>query len=245
MTVRRHALLVLIVAAGALVPAAVSQAQAPAAAPAVKPVTVLQPMPDFTLSALQGGEVTLSKLRGRNVLLIFPRGLVGENSWCHIDNYQYSDPAEAEKLRSFRKALNLEVIFVLPYGRPLVQEWADKFIDQFKDIEGYRNPPNPASLDAAAKGRMDTYTRLFPKKFVFEGGKVPFPFPILIDADRALSKGLGLFTAEWGGRKAEQNIPTVFIIDSRGAVRFKYVSQSTIDRPSTEYLLDFIEKNLR
>ena len=81
--------------------------------------------------------------------------------------------------------------------------------------------------------------------FFFEGGKVFFPFPILIDADRSLSKGLGLFTAEWGGRKAEQNIPTVFIIDAQGVVRFKYVGQSTVDRPSTEYLLGFIEKMLK
>ena len=104
-------------------------------APAIKPVTVLQPMPDFTLASLQGGEVTLSKLKGKNVLLIFPRGLVGEGSWCHIDNYQYSDPAETEKLQAFRKALNLEVLFVMPYGRALVQQWADKFVDQFQDIE--------------------------------------------------------------------------------------------------------------
>lgn len=228
-----------------LAAAAPQAAQTAAPAPAIKPVTVLQPMPDFTLPALQGGEITLSKLKGKNVLLIFPRGLVGENSWCHIDNYQYSDPAEAEKLQSFRKALNLEVLFVLPYGRALVQQWADKFVDQFQDIEKWRNPPDPAALDAQGKTRMDIYTRNFPKKFAFERGKVPFPFPVLMDADRTLSKGLGLFTAEWGGRKAEQNIPTVYVIDAQGVVRFKYISQSTIDRPSTEYLLAFIDKNLK
>jgi peroxiredoxin len=239
MIVRRNALLVLVLAVGALVPAVLGQT------PAIKPVTVLQPMPDFTLASLQGGEVTLSKLKGKNVLLIFPRGLVGENSWCHIDNYQYSDPAEAEKLQSFRKALNLEVVFVLPYERALVQQWADKFVDQFQDIEKWRNPPDPAALDAQGKTRLDIYTRNFPKKFVFERGKVPFPFPILMDADRTLSKGLGLFTTEWGGRKAEQNVPTVYVIDAQGVVRFKYISQSTIDRPSTEYLLTFIDKNLK
>jgi peroxiredoxin len=247
MTQLRQALYILILVAVVLVPAAAAPAQSQASAqpPAFRPVILLQPMPDFTLPALQGGEVTLSKLRGKNVLLIFPRGLVGDNSWCHIDNYQYSDPAETEKLRAFRKSLNLEVLFVMPYERALVQQWADKFVDQFKDIEAYRNPPDPAKLDAAGKSRMDTYTRAFPKKFAFEGGKVPFPFPVLVDADRMLSKSLGLFTLEWGGRMAAQNIPTVFIIDAQGVVRFKYVSQSTADRPSTEYLLSFIEKMLR
>jgi len=243
MTLRRSSPFVLVLILAALVLSAVPSA--PAQAPAIKPVTVLQPMPDFTLAALQGGEVTLSKLRGKNVLLIFPRGLVGEGSWCHIDNYQYADPAETEKIQSFRKAFNLEVLFVMPYARPLVQQWADRFVDQFKDIEAYRNPPDPAKLDAAGKSRLDTYTRNFPKKFFFEGEKALFRFPILIDADRSLSKALGLFTTEWGGRKAEQNIPTVFIIDAQGVVRFKYVGQSTVDRPSTEYLLGFVEKMLK
>jgi peroxiredoxin len=217
------------------------------AAPAqdIKSVTVLQPMPDFTLPVLQGGEVSLSKLRGKNVLLVFPRGLVGEGSWCHVDNYQYADPAELDKLRSFRQSFNLEVLFVLPYTQALVQQWSDKFADQMQDIENWKNPADPDKLDAQAKTRMDTYRRNFPKKLVYEKGKVPFPFPVLIDADRKLSNGLGLFTTEWGGRKSEQNIPAVYVIDGQGVVRLKYISQNTFDRPSTEYILGFLERILR
>jgi len=211
----------------------------------IKPVTVLQPMPDFTLPALQGGEVTLSKLKGRNVLLIFPRGLVGEGRWCHVDNYQYADPSETDKLRAFRKTYDLEVIFVLPYSPALVQQWADKFADQMQDIENWKNPADPAKLDAQGKTRMDVYNRNFPKKYVYDTGKVPFPFPVLIDAERKLSKGLGLFTTEWGGTKSEQNIPAVYVIDARGIVRLKYISQNTFDRPSTEYLLGFFERALK
>jgi peroxiredoxin len=246
MNARRIALIALAFAV-ALVPAGLSggQAQTPAPAPAAKPVTVLQPMSDFTLASLQGGEVTLSKLKGKNVLLIFPRGLVGENSWCHVDNYQYSDPAETDKLQAFRKALNLEVLFVLPYGKDLVRQWADKFADQMQDIENWKNPADAAGLDAQAKARMDVYRRNFPKRFVFEKGKVPFPFPVLMDADRTLSQGLGIFATEWSGRTADQNIPAVYIIDAQGTVRFKYISQNTFDRPSTEYLLNFIEKMLK
>jgi peroxiredoxin len=239
MIVRRNALLVVALAACVLFPAALGQAQD------IKPVTVLQSMPDFTLATLQGGEVTLSKLKGKNVLLIFPRGLVGENRWCHVDNYQYSDPAETEKLRAFRAKFDLEVLFVLPYGQALVQQWADKFADQMQDIENWKNPADPSALDAQGKTRMDVYRRNFPKRFVYEKGKVPFPFPVLIDADRKLSKGLGIFATEWSGAKSEQNIPTVFVIDAQGIVRLKYISQNTFDRPSTEYLLTFIDKNMK
>ena len=51
-----------------------------------KPVTVGQPMPDFTLPAYQGGTVTLSALKGKNVMIIFPRGYAAENAWCTICN---------------------------------------------------------------------------------------------------------------------------------------------------------------
>jgi peroxiredoxin len=43
-------------------------------------------MPDFTLPAYQGGTVTLSALKGKNVMIIFPRGYAAENHWCTIRN---------------------------------------------------------------------------------------------------------------------------------------------------------------
>lgn len=211
----------------------------------IKPVSVMQPMPDFTLPAFQGGEVTISKLKGRNVLLIFPRGLAGVNHWCHVCNYQYADLAEFDKARQIRKTFNLEILFVLPYSPAQVQKWADKFADQMQDIDNWKNPPDPAKLDAAGKRRMEIISQSMPKRYLFEKGKVPFPFPVLIDADQKVSKGLGLFTKNWDGAKIEQNIPTVYVIDAKGIVRLKYISQNTFDRPSTEYLLGFLERILR
>ena len=64
---------------------------------------------------------------------------------------------------------------------------------------------------------------------------------VLIDEGAKVSKGLGLFTTEWSGAKIEQNVPTVFLIDKKGIVRFKYISQNTFDRPQAEYLLKFLE----
>ena len=94
----------------------------------------------------------------------------------------------------------------------------------------------PEKLDERGRRRMEMIKRYFPKSYAFEKGKVPLPFPILIDSDAAVSKGLGVFTTEWGGSKIEQNIPTTYIIDSKGMLQFKYISQNTFDRPGPDYL---------
>jgi hypothetical protein len=59
------------------------------APPAIRPALLSLPMPDFTLPAVQGGDFGISKLKGKNVLLVFPRGKVADH-WCQICHYQYS-----------------------------------------------------------------------------------------------------------------------------------------------------------
>jgi peroxiredoxin len=205
------------------------------------PVSLEEPMPDFTLPTHQGGEVTLSRLEGKNVLLIFPRGRSREGSWCHVCNYQYAELVELEQREQIREKYNMEVLFVLPYSREMVKEWVEVFPEQLADIENWKKPADPANLDATAKQRLDRATKHFPTNYVYEKGKVPTPFPILIDAERTVTKGLGIFTEEWGGRKVDQNIPTVLILNEDGTVQFKYMSQNTLDRPSADYLLRFLE----
>ena len=202
----------------------------------VRPVSVLQPMPDFTLPVFQGGEISLSQLKGKNVLLIFPRGLAGEDHWCHVCHYQYAELAELDINQSIREKNNLEILFVLPYSKEMVREWVDKFADQMADIENWKNPAEPEKLDDRGKRRLEMMKRYFPKSYAFEKGKVPLPFPILIDSGAELSKGLGVFTTEWGGSKIEQNIPTIYIIDTKGVLQFKYISQNTFDRAGPGYL---------
>lgn len=206
----------------------------------IRPVSVLQPMPNFTLPVYQEGEISLSQLKGKNVLLIFPRGLAGEDHWCHVCNYQYAELAELEIDQNIREKHNLEILFVLPYSKEMVQDWVDKFADQMADIENWKTPAEPEKLDERGRRRMEMVKRYFPKSYKFEKGKVLLPFPILIDADAVISKGLGVFTTEWGGSKIEQNIPTMYIIDKKGVLQFKYISQNTFDRPGPEYLLNFI-----
>jgi peroxiredoxin len=220
---------------------AVSGLAVQAQGPAIRPVTVGSPMPDFTLPAYQGGSVTLSALKGKAVILVFPRGYAAPGAWCHVCNYQHSELVEYEATRQFRKRANVEILFVLPYTREEVADWVDKYPQQLADLEAWKNPPDPAKLDEAGRQRMERARRVYPKTFQVTKGQVPTPFPILVDADRSVSKGLGLFTTEWSGSKVEQNVPTVFVIDPAGVVEFKYFSQNTIDRPGVEHLVKVVE----
>jgi peroxiredoxin len=208
----------------------------------IRPVTVGQPMPDFSLPSYQGGEVTLSNLKSKNVLLIFPRGLAGEAHWCHIDNYRYAELMDLEKKENLRKKYNLEILYVLPYSQDVVDEWVTSNPEQLEQIEEWKNPSDPEKLDERGKRRMSFAKRAFPKSFSFKKGEVPTPFPILIDGDRKVSKGLGIFATEWGGSKVDQCMSSVFIVDKEGILQFKYIGQNTSDRPSFDYLIEMLEK---
>jgi peroxiredoxin len=212
-----------------------------AQAPPIAPVSVGGPMPAFTLPAYQGGSVSLAALKGKTVILIFPRGYSGPGSWCHVCNYQYSELVEFDARQQFRKKANVEILFVLPYAKEAIDDWMDKYPQQLADLEGWKNPADPSKLDDAGRQRMARARRVYPRTFTATKGQVPVPFPILVDADRAVSKGLGIFTTEWSGSKADQQVPTVFVIDANGVVRFKYFSQNTIDRPGAEYLARVVD----
>jgi peroxiredoxin len=218
-----------------------AQAQAQPQQPEARPVLLEQPMPDFTLPACQGGEVTLSKLKGKNVMIIFPRGYAAPNYWCTICNYRYVELAELEKARQIRKKYNVEVLVVFPYNRETVRAWLEALPGQLDKIRETKNPADPAKLDEAGKRRMERWRQIFPNDYGLKKGQILAPFPVLIDADRALSKRLGLFQTEWSGSKVEQNIPSVFIVDKNGVLLFKYMGQNTTDRPSYEYLFKVLD----
>jgi peroxiredoxin len=208
--------------------------------PAITPVTVGSPMPDFTLPAFQGGTVTLSSLKGKTVILIFPRGYAAPGAWCHVCNYQHSELVEYDARTEFRKKANVEILFVMPYGKDAIADWIDKYPQQLADLEAWKNP-DPSKLDEAGRRRMERSRKYYPKAFKARKGEVPVPFPILVDGDRAVSKGLGIFTTDWSGSKVDQNVPTVFVIDPAGIVQFKYFSQNTLDRPGIEHLAKVVE----
>jgi peroxiredoxin len=215
----------------------------PGQAAAIEPANLGDLFPGFTLPAVQGGEVALSSLRGKNVLIIFPRGRVADH-WCQICHYQYAELADLEKALQFRKKYNLEVLFVLPYDKATVQHWVDIFPEQMAVIEKWKNPTEEELKNPRARAWMEQVRLLLPKTIPMSKGNIPVPFPILADGERKLSEGLQLFTLNWDSSYVEQNVATVFILDGEGRVRFKYYSQSTADRPSSAFLLKFIERML-
>jgi len=204
--------------------------------PEIRPVVVGDPMPDFTLPTYQGGTQSLSALKGKNVMLIFPRGYAAPDAWCTICNYKYAELIDLEKREQLRKQYNVEILIVLPYSKEIVKQWVEVLPDQLEKIKGWKNPAEPDKLDEKGKMQMERSRKGFPKELVFEKGNVPTPFPILIDEDRKVTKGLGLFMTEWSGSKVDQVIPSVYIIDKQGVLQFKYIGQNTWDRPSCDYL---------
>ena len=207
-----------VLAAGLVAAPSYAQAPAQSPAPSLRPVTVGKPMPDFTLPTYQGGNVTLSQLRGKTVVLVFLRGHVAPGAWCHVDNFQHSSLVDFDARTQFQKKNNAEILMVFPYDKTEVDKWVQRYPQQIADIE--KNEKSPYHI-------VNTFK-------VTE--KAPTTFPILLDADRSLTKGLGIFSTDWSGSKEEQDVPTTIVIDPDGVVQFKYFSQNTIDRPGIEYM---------
>ena len=221
-----------------------AQPQAPAQKPAEprpQPAVVGQPMADFTLPVYQGGTLALSSLRGKNVLILFPRGYAAENYWCTICNYRYVELAELEKAQKIREKYNLEILVVFPYTQDVVKAWLGALPGQLESIKARKNPAEPDKLDEAGKTRMERSRQIYPKDFALAKDEILAPFPILVDSERTLSKKLDLFRNEWSGSKVDQNIPSVYIVDAAGVLQFKYLGQNTVDRPGYDYLLKVLE----
>lgn len=220
-------------------PAAPAQAQNPEPRP--QPALLGQPMPDFTLPAYQGGTLTLSSLRGKNVLIIFSRGYAAPDYWCTICNYRYVELADLEKSQKIREKYNVEVVFVFPYANDVVKTWLEALPGQMEKIRTTKNPADPSKLDDQGKARMERWRQIFPNDYALDKGEVLTPFPVLVDGERKLSKSLGLFQTEWNGSKVDQNIPAVYVVDAKGILQFKYLGQNTVDRPGYDYLLKVLE----
>jgi peroxiredoxin len=208
----------------------------------IKPPALGERFPNFTLPVYQGGEFTMAHMRGKNVLLIALRGKYAEDHWCAICNYQYADFASLATADSIREKYNLSIVFLMTYAKDVLTVWENAFPQEMKKIENWKYPANIENQTTDQKN-WSVYTRQkFPKTFTFPHEKVELPLPILMDEKHELLKGLDIFRMEWDGGKVAQNIPTVYIIDTEGILRFKYISQNTLDRPTSEYILTFIRK---
>jgi alkyl hydroperoxide reductase subunit AhpC len=197
------------------------------------------PMPDFTLPVYGGGSFNLADYKGKNVMLMFPRGWVG-NSWCSYCPYQYLELEQLEKKSGIMAKNNLQVVYVMPYSSEKIKDWMEKFPDALDVVEGIKNPQKPAAAGTIQADYSDWAKTNFPIVFNVKKDDPHVLIPILVDEDRTLSRQLKIFTGFWDGIIAEQNMASVFIIDKKGILRFKYIGQMTEDRPSVGFLLDFI-----
>jgi peroxiredoxin len=199
------------------------------------------PMPGFTLPVYGGGIFDLSDYRGKNVMLIFPRGWTG-NNWCSYCPYQYLELEKLEKESKIMAKNNLQVAYVMPYSSDRIQDWMEKFPDALQVVEGIKSPKTPPAAGTIQAEYGEWVKSKFPLVFDVKKDDPHTIIPVLVDENRTLSRQLKLFTNFWDGVSAEQNIASVFIIDKNGILRFKYIGQMTEDRPSVEFLLDYIGK---
>lgn len=211
---------------------------APLAAQAavIKKAYLGQPLSDFELSTLDGKMVRLSALKGKNVMLVFPRVFYAAGGDCSICGYQYAELADWYRAGKWREKFNLEVLYVFPFPADVIRGWIARIPAMLEAVEGWKNPKEEELKSEATQKRMELVRQAYPKNYAFTAAAIPMPFPILVDEKRELSRGLDLFREEWSGGKGEQNIPAIFILDKDGVVRFKFVSQHTVDRPGAGYL---------
>ncbi len=204
----------------------------------IGPVMIGEPMHDFTLPIYQGGEISLSNLKGRMVMLIFPRGKFKPDEWCHLGMYKYVELCDFVEENNIKEKLNLlEIFYVISYNKEMIDDWFDELPQQLKDIENWKNPPDADNLTGRRKVFLERVRRTFPKKYAYKKGEIPMPIPILIDEEAKLSSRLGIFSPGWNGGEGPQNIPSVYIVDVNGILRFKYLAQNTWDRPGYDYLM--------
>ncbi len=231
------ALGVLLAALLAILPAAPASAQTQT----IKKAYLGQPMSDFALPVLDGPALKLSELKGKNVLLVFPRVFYATGDDCSICGYQYAELADAWQAGKWKEKFGLEVLYVFPFSPDVTRAWLARVPAMLEAVEGWKNPSAEDLKNEQAKRWMDITRQAYPKKYAFTAESLPMPFKIVIDEQRELSKGLDLFRDEWSGGKGEQNIPSVFLLDKAGVVQFKLVGQHTLDRPTAAYLGKIME----
>jgi len=164
--------------------------------------------------------------------------------WCPICYYQYAELAEMEATYNLSEKFDLEIFYVLPYPKDSISLWYEAAEKGLAAIERWKYPVGYDTLTGPVRDWADYALEFFPGTYRLNGQKLSIPIPVLMDEDKKVSRGMFLFTQEWGGTKAPQNIPTVFLINKEGKVVFKYHSQYTNDRPPAKHLMDAMDSFL-
>lgn len=199
-----------------------------------------EPLKDFNLPVYQGGDFQLSDEKGKNILMVFPRGYYDQDVWCDICAYEYLDLVDVFYNNKLAEKYNLDLVFVLPYSDSTIKKWLMDMTEVYESLEAGKH-----LADTLTNEKSMTWVHFankhYPKKFSIRRGETPQPFKILSDEKHELSERLDIFRTEWWGTKVDQNMPTFILLDTSGRVVFKYISQHTIDRPTSDYLLKIMD----
>jgi peroxiredoxin len=195
-----------------------------------------EPLKEFNLPVYKAGEFKLSEEKGKNVLLVFPRGYYDKDVWCDICAYEYLDLVDEFHNKKLAEKYNLDIVIVLPYDVTTIEKWLIDMPEVYESLEAGKH-----LADTLTNEKSMTWVHFankhYPKTFSINKGETPQPFRILSDEKHELSERLDIFRTEWWGTKVDQNMPTFILLDTTGRVVFKYISQHTIDRPTSGYLM--------
>jgi len=194
-----------------------------------------EPLKDFSLPAFNGSEFILSDEKGKNILLVFPRGYYDKDFWCDICAYEYFDLVDEFYNQRLAEKYNLDLVFILPYDTSTIRKWLDDLPEVYAGLEAGKYLADTLTNEKAMTW-VHFANKHYPKTFTIKKGETPQPFKMLSDEKHELSERLDIFRTEWWGTKVEQNLPTFILLDTEGTVIFKYISQHTIDRPTSFYL---------
>jgi peroxiredoxin len=199
-----------------------------------------EPLKDFSLPVYQGGEFKLSEETGNNILLVFPRGYYDKDVWCDICAYEYLDLVDEFHNQKLAEKYHLEIVIILPYDTNTIRQWLYDIPEVYESLESGKHLADTLTNEKAMTW-VHFANKHYPKTFTIKKGETPQPFRILSDADHQISERLDVFRTEWWGTTVNQNMPTFILLDTKGIVQFKYISQHTIDRPTMEYLTTIMD----
>jgi hypothetical protein len=168
----------LLVLFGLMVPPLAAQA------PVIKRAYLGQPMSDFELPALDGKTVKLSALKGRNVLLVFPRVFYAVDEYCSLCGYQYAELADRYQADNWKKKFNLEVLYVLPFPAEVIRAWLARIPKMLEEVESWKNPKAEDLKNEGIRRWTEIVRQAYPRKYSFSAAAIPMPFPILVDEKR-------------------------------------------------------------
>lgn len=194
-----------------------------------------EPLKDFSLPVYNDYVFKLSDEKGKNVLLVFPRGYYDKNVWCDICAYEYLDLIDEFYNKRLAEKYNLDLVFILPYDTSTIKKWLEDLPEVYSGLEEGKHLADTLTNEKAMTW-VHFANKHYPKTFDIKKGETSHPFRILSDADHQVSERLDIFRTEWWGTNVEQNMPTFILLDKDGKVLFKYISQHTIDRPTSVYL---------